>query len=125
MEASTITTENIETTPAPEAATGTAENTGTTEDIGMTAPTEESVPKPPKSKKSKKAKGTGTKSKRGQGRPFAKLAQDVLDSRMQKLKKRIDSSKATFDKASAFYAKYVREAEFRTAVATEPASTDK
>lgn len=47
------------------------------------------------------------------GRPFSKLPQDILESRMAKLKTRIDRSKAVYDKASGFYKKYEREAGFR------------
>lgn len=74
-----------------------------------------------KKKKKKSAKKAGVqKSKPGQGRPFAKLAQDVLQSRMDKLKKRIDRSKHIHEKAEKFYAKYVREAECRAKALAEP-----
>lgn len=63
----------------------------------------------------KKIKKKSQPSKRGFGRPFAKLPQTVLQGRMDKLKKRIDRSKSVFEKAEQYYKKYVREAEFRAA----------
>lgn len=51
--------------------------------------------------------------KRGYGRPFAKLAQNVLDSRMQKLESRIQKSKLVYEKAQSFYVRYAKEADHR------------
>ena len=63
----------------------------------------------------KKIKKKSTPSKRGFGRPFAKLPQPTLQARMDKLKKRIDKSKNVFEKAEQYYKKYLREADFRAA----------
>jgi hypothetical protein len=67
-------------------------------------------PAPKRVRKSTGARRTG---KRGQSRPFAKLEQEVLASRMDKLHKRIQRSKGIHEKAQAFYDKYDRECAMR------------
>jgi len=77
--------------------------------------------KPKKSKKSKVAKkpktagGKKTKSerKRGPARPYKKLPQETLLSRIQKLQKRIERTSAQAEDAKNFLSKYTREQAFR------------
>ena len=71
---------------------------------------ETSEPKP------KRKIGGGVK--RGHGRPFAKLPQAVLESRMLKLKTRIDRTKTVSENAERYYAKYMREAQKRSTEAS-------
>lgn len=71
-------------------------------------------------KPAKPAKKRATKkNKRGHARPFAKLTPEVLASRMDKLKKRIDRSTEIHEKAMVFYTKYVRESECRASAPVE------
>ena len=52
-------------------------------------------------------------SKRRVARPFAKLPQNILDSRLGKLQKRVNRSKNIYEKSLTFYEKYRREADLR------------
>lgn len=63
--------------------------------------------------KPKKAKAKGEKTKRGPARPYRKLPQDVLELRIQKLKKRIERTTAQAEDGKNFLSKYVREQSFR------------
>ena len=74
------------------------------------------------SKKSKKS--TGEPKKRGPPRPYRKLAQSVMDSRMKKLQRRIERTSAQAEEGRTFLEKYTREQAFRDAEASgtaEPA----
>lgn len=72
---------------------------------------EATAEQPIKEKTTKKKKKTN--GKRRQARPFAKLPQPTLDSRMQKLAVRMQKSKTIHDKAEVYYLKYKREADLR------------
>jgi hypothetical protein len=65
------------------------------------------------SKASKAKKAKGEKAKRGPARPYRKLPQDVLDLRIQKLKKRIERTTSQAEDGKNFLSKYVREQSFR------------
>ena len=65
--------------------------------------------KKPRAKKSPGA----SKTKRGPARPYRKLGTEVLNTRIQKLSKRIEKSRSQLTDAETFLAKYTREQEFR------------
>lgn len=65
-------------------------------------------------KQSEKPKTVKRKAaKRGHGRPFARLAQNTLESRMNKLQKRIDKSRHVLGNAEGYLQKYQREFDLR------------
>ena len=77
-------------------------------DEKKTPPTGE-TPKPKKA-----AKKTGEpRLKRGPARPYRKLDQGVLDTRITKLQKRLDRAKGQMEEAETFLRKYEREKGFR------------
>jgi hypothetical protein len=65
-----------------------------------------------KAAKAKKVKG---QRKRGPARPYRKLPQDTLDSRIKKLQKRIERTSQQAEEGRAFLSKYTREQAFRDA----------
>jgi hypothetical protein len=86
----------------------------------------ESIAKPPKAAKAPKApRGEGKpkkakadkgepRPKRGPARPYRKLGQDTLDTRIAKLQKRMDRARTQAGEAEGFLVKYAREQAFRT-----------
>jgi hypothetical protein len=57
---------------------------------------------------------------RGPPRPHRKLAQDTLDSRIEKLQKRIDRSKTQMEDATRHIEGYLKESVYRKADASAP-----
>ena len=84
---------------------------------------DEEEDKPDKKKRGKPArKGVAKKSskadrKRGPARPYRKLPQDTLDTRIKKLEKRIERTSAQAEEGKNFLVKYTREQAFRDAEA--------
>lgn len=66
-------------------------------------------------KKAKKEGKGEPKPTRGPARPYRKLPQETLDSRIQKLEKRMKRTASQAEEAGAFLSKYVREQDFRKA----------
>jgi hypothetical protein len=67
--------------------------------------------KAPKRGQAKKAaKG---ERKRGPARPYRKLPQETLESRIKKLQKRIERTSAQAEEGRSFLVKYTREQSFR------------
>ena len=75
----------------------------------MSQPMTGETPKPKKTAK----KTEGPRPKRGPARPYRKLEQEVLDSRITKLTKRLDRAKGQMEEAETFLKKYEREKGFR------------
>lgn len=112
----TMTTDEVETTGTAKTTEQQETNDTSVEepkttDQETTATEEGEKVEAPAAKKTIKKKKAP--SKRGQGRPFAKLPQENLESRIKKLHTRMQRSKAIYDKAEVYYSKYVREAELR------------
>ena len=74
--------------------------------------------KAPRKGVTKKAKG---ERKRGPARPYKKLPQDTLDSRIKKLQKRIERTSAQAEEGRNFLIKYTREQSFRDSEAAPEA----
>jgi hypothetical protein len=70
---------------------------------------------PPKPKKTTPGK------KRGPARPYKRLSQDTLDSRITKLQKRMDRAQTQAAETEGFLVKYKREQAFREKDAEEAA----
>jgi hypothetical protein len=70
------------------------------------------TPKAVKNVKTKKSKGDR---KRGPARPYRKLPQETLESRIKKLEKRIERTSAQAEEGRSFLSKYTREQGFRDA----------
>ena len=68
---------------------------------------------PPKPKKAASKKTGEPRPKRGPARPYRKLEQGVLDTRITKLQKRLDRAKGQMEEAETFLRKYEREKGFR------------
>jgi hypothetical protein len=75
--------------------------------------------KAPRKALGKKSKG---ERKRGPARPYRKLPQETLESRIKKLEKRIERTSAQAEEGRCFLSKYTREQGFRdTEMAQAPA----
>ena len=81
-------------------------------DDGEKAGKKKKGPKAVKTAKTKKSKG---ERKRGPARPYRKLPQDTLESRIKKLEKRIERTSAQAEEGRSFLSKYTREQGFRDA----------
>ena len=68
-------------------------------------------PQPPKSKN--KAFPPGTLRKKGAPRPYRKVAEDVLASRISKLTERLDKAKKQHESARVLLTKYAHERFYR------------
>jgi hypothetical protein len=81
----------------------------------------EVVEKKHKKKAPRKTIGKKSKSerKRGPARPYRKLPQETLESRIKKLQKRIERTSAQAEEGRTFLSKYTREQAFRE-TETEP-----
>ena len=110
-------------TPAPEPAVlvEPAEAVST-EDMEPAAkpakPAKKAKREPEEGGEAKRAKKEGKgepKPTRGPARPYRKLSQEILDSRIQKLQKRLTRTTSQAEEAGAFLSKYVREQDFRKA----------
>lgn len=77
------------------------------------------TPKATKTVKTKKSKG---ERKRGPARPYRKLPQETLESRIKKLEKRIERTSAQAEEGRTFLSKYTREQAFRDAEAAKAAA---
>ena len=107
-------------TPAPEPAVlvEPAEAVST-EDMEPAAkpakPAKKAKREPEEAKRAKKEGKGEPKPTRGPARPYRKLSQEILDSRIQKLQKRLTRTTSQAEEAGAFLSKYVREQDFRKA----------
>lgn len=66
---------------------------------------------PPKSDKKRVPKSQRVK--RGPARPLRRVPKEVLDSRIEKLEKRLKRTTSQMEDASRHYAAYIRERDFR------------
>jgi len=108
--------EPLEEGEIDEAADG--EETDKPED-GEKAAKKKKTPKAAKTVKTKKTKG---ERKRGPARPYRKLPQETLESRIKKLEKRIERTSAQAEEGRCFLSKYTREQGFRDAEAVRAAA---
>lgn len=88
-------------------------------DDGEKSDKKKKTPKATKTVKTKKSKG---ERKRGPARPYRKLPQETLVSRIKKLEKRIERTSAQAEEGRTFLSKYTREQAFRDAEAAKAAA---
>lgn len=88
-------------------------------DDGEKSAKKKKATKATKTVKTKKSKG---ERKRGPARPYRKLQQEILESRIKKLEKRIERTSAQAEEGRTFLSKYTREQAFRDAEATKAAA---
>lgn len=74
-------------------------------------------------KKKKKLPRSESK-KRGPARPLRRVPKEVLDSRIDKLEKRLKRTTAQMEDASRHFAAYTRERDFRKAEEDKNATTE-
>ena len=92
-------------------------------------PAEQPAEAEAKAKKVKRAPKEGGKAKgeprakRGPPRPYRKLSQEILDSRITKLQKRLERCTSQAEEAGNFLSKYVREQGYRHAEKNAPSQT--
>lgn len=70
-------------------------------------------PRGPRSAIQKRSKGSTPAKKRGPPRPHRKLAQEVLEGRIGKLKKRIEKARGQLEDAERHIDGYVKEVSYR------------
>ena len=70
-------------------------------------------PRGPRSSIQKRSKGSAPVKKRGPPRPHRKLAQEVLEGRIGKLKKRIEKARGQLEDAERHIDGYVKEVSYR------------
>lgn len=75
-----------------------------------------------KATKTVKTKKSKSDRKRGPARPYRKLPQETLESRIKKLEKRIERTSAQAEEGRTFLSKYTREQGFRDAEAVKAAA---
>ena len=104
-------------TPAPEPAVlvEPAEAVSTEDMEPAAKPAKKAKREPEEAKRAKKEGKGEPKPTRGPARPYRKLSQEILDSRIQKLQKRLTRTTSQAEEAGAFLSKYVREQDFRKA----------
>lgn len=77
---------------------------------------EPAAPAAPEAKKKRSKKPAGDKKpskKRSPARPYRRLSQELLDGRIGKLSRRIETVSTKLHEAKGFLAKYTREQELR------------
>ena len=96
-----------------------ADDEGEEEEEGEVVEKKKPKRKAPRKALGKKAKG---ERKRGPARPYRKLPQETLESRIKKLQKRIERTSAQAEEGRTFLSKYTREQAFRDSEAVPVAA---